>query len=224
MKYISTRGGGEPQEFCDILLGGLAPDGGLYLPESYPQVTPPNSPNGAAVLPRAGVRDPELFIDDIPAGDLKASVDRTYTAQTYRWSRDPAKARHHAADHAGTRFAPAGTVQRADAGLQGHGHAAARQPVRVRAGSAARPSTSSARPRATPVRRPSTRCAASAASASSCCRPRQDERLPARADVLPAGREHFQHRRARHVRRLPGHRQGRVQRRSHSRRSTASAR
>jgi threonine synthase len=38
MKYISTRGGGEPQEFCDILLGGLAPDGGLYLPESYPQV------------------------------------------------------------------------------------------------------------------------------------------------------------------------------------------
>jgi threonine synthase len=38
MRYISTRGGGEPREFCDILLGGLAPDGGLYLPESYPQV------------------------------------------------------------------------------------------------------------------------------------------------------------------------------------------
>ena len=39
MKYISTRGHAEPQTFCDILLGGLAPDGGLYLPESYPQVT-----------------------------------------------------------------------------------------------------------------------------------------------------------------------------------------
>ena len=38
MKYISTRGGAQPQEFCDILLGGLAPDGGLYLPERYPQV------------------------------------------------------------------------------------------------------------------------------------------------------------------------------------------
>ncbi|MCK6410619.1 MAG: threonine synthase, partial [Thauera sp.] len=42
MKYISTRGhAAQPAnpEFCDILLGGLAPDGGLYLPESYPQVT-----------------------------------------------------------------------------------------------------------------------------------------------------------------------------------------
>lgn len=42
MKYISTRGhlgqAAKP-EFCDILLGGLAPDGGLYLPEHYPQVT-----------------------------------------------------------------------------------------------------------------------------------------------------------------------------------------
>jgi threonine synthase len=36
MKYISTRGGMQPQEFCDIVLGGLAPDGGLAMPESYP--------------------------------------------------------------------------------------------------------------------------------------------------------------------------------------------
>ena len=39
MRYISTRGQSAPQAFCDILLGGLAPDGGLYLPENYPQVT-----------------------------------------------------------------------------------------------------------------------------------------------------------------------------------------
>ena len=39
MRYISTRGQSAPQSFCDILLGGLAPDGGLYLPESYPQIT-----------------------------------------------------------------------------------------------------------------------------------------------------------------------------------------
>ncbi|MBR5705891.1 MAG: hypothetical protein IKX21_07980, partial [Deltaproteobacteria bacterium] len=32
MKYISTRGGGAARHFCDILLEGLAPDGGLYLP------------------------------------------------------------------------------------------------------------------------------------------------------------------------------------------------
>ncbi|NWG39875.1 MAG: hypothetical protein HXY27_07915, partial [Hydrogenophilaceae bacterium] len=36
MKYISTRGQSPKAGFTDILLGGLAPDGGLYLPESYP--------------------------------------------------------------------------------------------------------------------------------------------------------------------------------------------
>ena len=36
MKYISTRGGGEPRSFEDVVLTGLAPDGGLYVPESLP--------------------------------------------------------------------------------------------------------------------------------------------------------------------------------------------
>ena len=39
MKYISTRGNAPAKTFTEILLGGLAPDGGLYLPEKYPQVT-----------------------------------------------------------------------------------------------------------------------------------------------------------------------------------------
>ena len=34
MKYISTRGQAPKQSFLEILLGGLAPDGGLYLPEA----------------------------------------------------------------------------------------------------------------------------------------------------------------------------------------------
>ncbi|MCB1720441.1 MAG: threonine synthase [Rhodospirillales bacterium] len=38
MKYISTRGGGEPQTFEQVLLSGLAPDGGLYVPESWPRL------------------------------------------------------------------------------------------------------------------------------------------------------------------------------------------
>ena len=38
MKYLSTRGHPERRHFCEILLEGLAPDGGLYLPEHYPQV------------------------------------------------------------------------------------------------------------------------------------------------------------------------------------------
>jgi len=42
MHYVSTRADKAPsnlQQFSDILLGGLAPDGGLYLPEHYPQVS-----------------------------------------------------------------------------------------------------------------------------------------------------------------------------------------
>ena len=38
MRYVSTRGDKKPQQFCDILLEGLAPDGGLYLPQQYPVV------------------------------------------------------------------------------------------------------------------------------------------------------------------------------------------
>lgn len=38
MHYISTRGGGEPQTFDQVLLTGLAPDGGLYIPQEWPQI------------------------------------------------------------------------------------------------------------------------------------------------------------------------------------------
>ena len=38
MLYLSTRGHPDRKRFCEILLEGLAPDGGLYLPASYPQV------------------------------------------------------------------------------------------------------------------------------------------------------------------------------------------
>ena len=37
MQFISTRGAAPPTSFSDVLLAGLAPDGGLYLPESWPQ-------------------------------------------------------------------------------------------------------------------------------------------------------------------------------------------
>ena len=38
MLYLSTRGHPDRKRFCEILLEGLAPDGGLYLPERYPRV------------------------------------------------------------------------------------------------------------------------------------------------------------------------------------------
>ena len=84
MKYISTRGNAPAKTFTEILLGGLAPDGGLYLPEQYPQVT------RAELDAMRNMSYAELayavlskFATDIPAADLKAIIDKTYTAQVY---------------------------------------------------------------------------------------------------------------------------------------------
>ncbi|MBU3696307.1 threonine synthase [Dechloromonas sp.] len=89
MRYISTRGQSAPQAFCDILLGGLAPDGGLYLPESYPQVTRAEL-DAWRQLSYADLAYEILskFITDVPPADLKALVARTYTADVYRFTRN----------------------------------------------------------------------------------------------------------------------------------------
>ena len=48
MKYVSTRGQAEPVDFVEACLTGLAPDGGLYVPETWPQIAPA-SPNESYV-------------------------------------------------------------------------------------------------------------------------------------------------------------------------------
>ena len=84
MLYLSTRGHPDRKHFCEILLEGLAPDGGLYLPESYPQID-------AAALNRLrqvwqsqgyaalAFEVLSLYIDDIPRDDLLALCRKTYT-------------------------------------------------------------------------------------------------------------------------------------------------
>jgi threonine synthase len=88
MRYLSTRGHADRPQFCDLLLEGLAPDGGLYLPESYPQFD-------AAALTRLrhvwqsqgyaalAFEVLSLYIDDIPATDLQALCRKTYTAEVF---------------------------------------------------------------------------------------------------------------------------------------------
>ena len=88
MRYISTRGQSPALPFCDILLGGLAPDGGLYLPETYPQVSRAELDTWRQ-LSYADLAFAILskYVDDIPAADLKALLDKTYTAETYCFAR-----------------------------------------------------------------------------------------------------------------------------------------
>jgi threonine synthase len=84
MKYRSTRGEAIGRSFSEILLEGLAPDGGLYLPERYPQVD-------AATLARwRPLAYPELafeilsrFFDDIPPADLRGMLQRAYAVDVF---------------------------------------------------------------------------------------------------------------------------------------------
>lgn len=85
MRYLSTRGGAERLPFCDVMLAGLAPDGGLYVPESYPGL---DLPRLRTVLTEKGYAAVayeilSLFIDDIPADDLRGLCERAYTAEAF---------------------------------------------------------------------------------------------------------------------------------------------
>ncbi|MDD5242087.1 MAG: threonine synthase [Sulfuricella sp.] len=85
MKYLSTRGGMPPKSFTEILLGGLATDGGLTIAEAYPKF----GKEELAAMRGMGYRELAFevirrFADDIPAADLKAIVDKTYTAAVFR--------------------------------------------------------------------------------------------------------------------------------------------
>ena len=84
MNYLSTRGDRTPRGFSDILLEGLAPDGGLYLPERYPRVDAATLARWRA-LPYAELAFEilSLYIDDIPPADLRALCAKTYTAEVF---------------------------------------------------------------------------------------------------------------------------------------------
>jgi threonine synthase len=84
VKYISTRGDATERSFCEILLEGLAPDGGLYLPTVYPSI------DDATLTRWRGLGYAELafeilslYIDDIPTADLRRIVHSTYTEQVF---------------------------------------------------------------------------------------------------------------------------------------------
>ena len=94
MKYVSTRGRAPELPFRDVLLAGLAVDGGLYLPSHYPRIS------GDELTRWRGLSYADLaaevigkFADDVPAATLQAICRRTYTAAVYGNAR---AARHSA--------------------------------------------------------------------------------------------------------------------------------
>ena len=87
MKYISTRAAGDeaaPRGFSDLLLEGLAPDGGLYLPMHYPVIDRATLAQWRTLpYPALAFEILSRFIDDIPADDLRDITHRTYTAEVF---------------------------------------------------------------------------------------------------------------------------------------------
>ncbi|ABL00002.1 threonine synthase [Pelobacter propionicus] len=79
MRYISTRGGIQPINFKDAVMMGLATDGGLLLPESYPQISRQELDQWRSLsYPDLALRIISPFVDDIPVDDLKGLIQRSY--------------------------------------------------------------------------------------------------------------------------------------------------
>lgn len=84
MHYLSTRGGMAPQLFSDVLLGGLSPDGGLAVPDHYPQI------DAATLASWRGLSYPALafellkrFAPDFDPTELQTRIYQAYTAERF---------------------------------------------------------------------------------------------------------------------------------------------
>jgi len=84
MKYVSTRGQSRPSNFLDILLKGMAADGGLYLPSYYPDVDRKTLHSWSKLsYGDLAFEILSLYIDDIPKEDLRIIIDSVYTKEIF---------------------------------------------------------------------------------------------------------------------------------------------
>ena len=89
MRYVSTRGEAPPLGFMDVTLAGLARDGGLYVPETWPRLSP------RTIAEFAGRPYPEVAVEVIRpfVGDSISEADLSRLArEAYGTFRHPAVA------------------------------------------------------------------------------------------------------------------------------------
>ena len=78
MKYVSTRGQAAPVDFVEACLTGLAPDGGLYVPDTWPQITPA-APSESYV--QVATRILKAFAgDSLSEADIAGLCERAYAS------------------------------------------------------------------------------------------------------------------------------------------------
>lgn len=83
--FVSTRGGGEPQNFEQVLLAGLAPDGGLYVPQEIPRFS------ADEIMAMRGLPYTEIayrvmapFVgESIPEADFRRMIDEVYASDVF---------------------------------------------------------------------------------------------------------------------------------------------
>ncbi len=78
MRYISTRGRTDPMPFKDAVVTGLAPDGGLLVPETIPSVRGMLAELAELPFVPFAQRLLGMYVDDIPPETLNALVERAY--------------------------------------------------------------------------------------------------------------------------------------------------
>lgn len=87
MRYISTRGDMPPKAFSEVLLSGLASDGGLVIPEVYPKIDPPKLESWRSLnYHDLAFEILSIFADDISVSDLREIIGKTYTPDVFRSS------------------------------------------------------------------------------------------------------------------------------------------
>jgi len=84
VKYISTRGGMQAISYSEALLEGLAPDGGLAVPETMPSLTAAEIESWRALsYPELAVRVLSLFATDIPEAELVRMCTAAYSSENF---------------------------------------------------------------------------------------------------------------------------------------------
>ena len=85
MRYVSTRGQAPPVGFVDAVLGGLAPDGGLYVPDHWPQIPAAEIARFADMsYPQVAARVIGAFADgEIAAADISTMCEEAYATFTH---------------------------------------------------------------------------------------------------------------------------------------------
>ena len=81
MKYISTRGGGQPKSFEEVILTGLAPDGGLYVPAQLPHFSRQEIASWSSLsYQELALKIISPFVDGaIPEHDLEKIIAKSYS-------------------------------------------------------------------------------------------------------------------------------------------------